>query len=182
MAKLPIIHTIETVTRSRLFHIEAVALEFSNGEQRTYERLANGGNGAVLIVPLLDDDTLLLIREYAAGTECYELAFPKGSVEHGEDIFQAANREIMEEVGYGARDIQLLKRVSLSPNYMQHYTHLLIARDLYPQQLPGDEPESLEVVPWKLADAHQLFAREDFTEGRSLLALHLAEDWLKRNT
>ncbi len=181
MTKLPIIHEIKSVTRSRLFHVEAVALEFSNGETRTYERLANGGNGAVLVVPILNDDTLLLIREYAAGTERYELAFPKGSVERGEDIFQAANREIMEEVGYGARDIQLLKRVSLSPNYMQHHTHLLIARDLYPQQLPGDEPEPLEVVPWKIADAQQLLQDAHFTEGRSLLALYLAQDWLKQS-
>jgi ADP-ribose diphosphatase len=156
-------------------------LEFSNGERRTYERLANRGSGAVLIVPLLDDDTLLLIREYSAGTGRYELGFPKGKVERGEDILDAANREIMEEVGYGAHDLHLLRRVSLSPGYMQHHTHLILARDLYPQRTEGDEPEPLEVVPWKLSEAADLLLQDDFTEGRSLLALYLAQDWLKQH-
>jgi ADP-ribose diphosphatase len=95
MTKLPTIHQIRTVASSRLFWVQAVDLEFSNGEQRTYERLANRGHGAVLIVPVLNDDTLLLIREYSAGTERYELGFPKGKVEAGEDLMAAANREIM---------------------------------------------------------------------------------------
>lgn len=181
MQKPPKIHAIQPVTNSRLFHVEEVHLEFSNGERRIYERLANRGHGAVLVVPLLDDDTLLLIREYSAGTERYELAFPKGHIERGEDVLAAANREIMEEVGYGAHDLHLLRRVSLSPSYMQHHTHLVLARDLYPHQVAGDEPEPLEVVPWKLCDVEELLLRDDFTEGRSLLALYLAQDWLKQH-
>ncbi len=181
MQKPPTIHAIHPVTSSRLFHVEELHLEFSNGERRIYERLASRGNGAVLIVPLLDDDTLLLIREYSAGSGRYELGFPKGKVERGEDVLDAANREIMEEVGYGARDLQLLRRVSLSPSYMQHHTHLILARDLYPQRTAGDEPEPLEIVPWKLSDAAELLLQDDFTEGRSLLALYLAQDWLKQH-
>jgi ADP-ribose diphosphatase len=181
MQKPPTIHAIHPVTSSRLFHVEEIHLEFGNGERRIYERLANRGHGAVLIVPLLDDDTLLLIREYSAGTGRYELAFPKGKVERGEDALEAANREIMEEVGYGARELHLLRRVSLSPGYMQHHTHLILARDLYPHRVDGDEPEPLEVVPWKLRDAQELLAQEDFTEGRSLLALYLAQDWLRQH-
>ncbi|MGB5599636.1 MAG: ADP compounds hydrolase NudE, partial [Thiothrix litoralis] len=68
-----------------------------------------------------------------------------------------------------------------SPGYMQHHTHLIIARHLYPHRVDGDEPEPLEVVPWKLADAAELLAQDDFTEGRSLLALYLAQDWLKQH-
>lgn len=181
MQKPPNIHAIHPVTSSRLFHVEEIHLEFSNGERRIYERLANRGNGAVLIVPLLNDDTLLLIREYSAGTGRYELGFPKGKVENGEDPLDAANREIMEEVGYAARDLHLLRRVSLSPGYMQHHTHLILARDLYPHRVDGDEPEPLEVVPWKLSDAADLLLQDDFTEGRSLLALYLAQDWLGKH-
>lgn len=181
MQKPPRIHAVKPVTSSRLFHVEEVHLEFSNGERRIYERLANRGNGAVLIVPLLKDDTLLLIREYSAGTGRYELAFPKGHIEVGESPLEAANREIMEEVGHGARDLHLLRSVSVSPGYMQHHTHLVLARDLFPKQVEGDEPEPLEVVPWKLRDMEELLLQDDFTEGRSLLALFLARDWLKQH-
>ncbi|MFI0399828.1 MAG: ADP compounds hydrolase NudE [Thiolinea sp.] len=180
MPKLPIIHQAGIVASSRLFQVEELQLEFSNGEHRVYERLASRADGAVLIVPMLDNETVLLIREYAAGTERYELGLPKGKVEPGEDILEAANREIMEEVGHGARHIQLLKRVSLAPGYMGHYTNLLLARDLYPAALPGDEPEPLEVVPWKLKYLDDLIAGNECTEGRSLLALYMVRDLFMR--
>ena len=182
MSKLPTIHETRRVASSRLFQVEEVHLEFSNGQRRIYERLVSRGYGAVLIVPMLDDETVLLIREYAVGTERYELGLPKGKVEQGEDILVAANREIMEEVGYGAQDIQLLKPVTLAPGYMGHHTNLLVARDLYPARMEGDEPEPLEVVPWKLADLAQLATSDECTEGRSLLALYLARDWLQQQT
>lgn len=180
MKKIPTIHKIEEVASSRLFHVEALDLEFSNGECRQYERLASRGHGAVLIVPMLDEDTVLLIREYSAGTERYELALPKGKMEKGEAMFDAANREIMEEVGYEAAQFQLLKSVSLAPTYMSHYTHLVLAQELTPHREPGDEPEELEVVPWKLSKLDELIQRSDFDEGRSILALYLARDVLSR--
>jgi len=167
------------VASSRLFEVEALHLEFSNGEQRVFERLASRGYGAVLVAPMLDDDTVLLIREYAAGTGRYELGLPKGRVEPGEELIQAANREIMEEVGYGSRDIRWLKSVSLAPGYMGHHTNLLLARELYPARLEGDEPEPLEVIPWRLSELDQLVAMEDFSEGRSLLTLFLVREWLQ---
>jgi ADP-ribose diphosphatase len=63
---------------------------------------------------------------------------------------------------------------------MSHLSHLVVARDLYPERLVGDEPEELEVVPWKIAELDQLMLREDFSEGRSLAALFIARQWLER--
>ncbi|RZA16036.1 MAG: ADP compounds hydrolase NudE, partial [Lysobacteraceae bacterium] len=65
--------------------------------------------------------------------------------------------------------------------YMSHLTHVVLARDLYPQRLPGDEPEELEVVPWKLAEIDLLLDREDFSEGRTIAALFLAREWMRRH-
>jgi ADP-ribose diphosphatase len=179
--KKPTIHQNKLVASSRLFAVEAVDLEFSNGEKRQYERLVRRGHGAVLIVPMLDNETILLIREYAVGTENYELGFPKGKVEAGEDMLQAANREIMEEVGYEAAKLTLMKELSLAPGYMGHITTIVLAQDLTPHRVPGDEPEELEVVEWKLADIDQLIMRDDFCEGRSVAALLYTKNFLKQN-
>jgi ADP-ribose diphosphatase len=62
---------------------------------------------------------------------------------------------------------------------MSHTAQLVIARDLYPQRLQGDEPEELEVIPWKLDALHELILREDFSEGRSIAALFIAREWLR---
>jgi ADP-ribose diphosphatase len=61
---------------------------------------------------------------------------------------------------------------------MSHTAQLVVARDLYPERLPGDEPEELEVIPWKLNALHELILREDFSEGRSIAALFIAREWL----
>jgi ADP-ribose diphosphatase len=161
------------VAESQLFRIEQVDLEFANGSRRTYERIP-GGSDSVMIVPMSDAETVLLIREYGAGTDRYELGFPKGVVEPGEEPIDAANRELQEEIGYAARNLRIIDRVSLVPGYIQHHSLIVLAQGLYPQRLPGDEPEPIEVVPWRLRDIDALLARDDFDEARSIAALFLA--------
>jgi ADP-ribose diphosphatase len=166
------------VAESQVFRIEQVDLLFASGVRRTFERIP-GGSDSVLILPLRDPETLLLIREYSAGTDRYELGFPKGVVEPGEDVLAAANREIQEEVGYAARDLRLIHRLSLVPGYIGHRTQVVLAQDLYESSLPGDEPEPLEVVPWPLSELDALLVRDDFDEARCVAALLLLERLLR---
>jgi len=168
------------VARTRIFQVEQVDLAFSNGNRRCFERII-GGRGSVLVVPMPDARTLLLAREYAAGTDRYELGFPKGIVGPGEDPLEAAGREIREEIGYGARDLRLVHKVSLAPGYIQHETHLVLARDLYRERAQGDEPEPIEVVPWNLDALDTLLERDDFTEARSIAALFLIKRFVGSN-
>ncbi len=181
MTNKPKILQRKTVASSKLFQVEALSLEFCNGEQREYERLIRGkGHGAVLIVPLLDYDTVLLVKEYAAGLDRYELGLPKGKLDAGEDSLSAANRELQEEVGYAAGKLQLLTSLSLAPSYMEHCIDIVIARDLYASKLSGDEPEALEVVPWKLSELPKLMATGECSEARSIAALYLTLEHLNR--
>ena len=178
MPKLPIIHATRDVGHSRLLQVEQLDLEFSNGVRRTYERLKGSGLGAVIIVPMLDDDTVLLAREYCGGVGRYELGLPKGRLDQDETAEQRAERELKEEIGYGAHKLKILHNLSLSPSYMTHMAHVVLAQDLYPEKLAGDEPEELEVVPWKMSELHTLLGRDDVTEGRSIAALFMAREYL----
>lgn len=176
--RLPIIHGI-TEHEAGPYRMERLDLEFSNGERRRFERLHGRGHGAVAVVPMLDDDTVLLVREYAAGVHRYELGLVKGRIDAGETALQAADRELKEEAGYGARSLTELRQLTLVPATMSHQTTLVLARDLYPERLQGDEPELPEVVPWRLDRLHELILREDFSEGRSIAALFIAREWLR---
>lgn len=182
MSRLPTIHGITQRADGPDRHVEELDLEFSNGERRRYHRLRSQGHGAVVVVPMQDEDTVLLVREYAAGMHRYELGLVKGRIDAGETPEQAADRELKEEAGFGARRLDVLRALTLAPTYMSHQSWLVVARDLYPERLPGDEPEELEVVPWKLQDLDRLMLREDFSEGRSLAALFIAREWLNART
>ncbi|MBT8061667.1 MAG: ADP compounds hydrolase NudE [Xanthomonadales bacterium] len=178
MSRLPKIHGRRNRDPGKLFKIEQLDLEFSNGEHRVYERLISRGLGAVIVVPITDDGQVLLVREYAAGLHHYEMGLVKGRLEKDESILEAAQRELQEEAGFAARDLQELTALSLAPGYMTHVTHVVLARDLYPSRLPGDEPEELEVIPWQLDQLDRLTARDDCTEGRTIAALYIARDFL----
>lgn len=176
--ELPTVHRREERKDRSLFRVETLDLEFSNGERRVYERLISRGVGAVIIVAMPDPETVLLVREYACGVHRYEIGLPKGRLEPGESHLEGANRELQEEVGFAARDLKMLGHLSLAPGYMTHATHVVLARDLYPSRLPGDEPEELEVIEWRMDALAELVRRDDCTEGRTIAALYMARDLL----
>jgi ADP-ribose diphosphatase len=176
--KLPKINGQKQVAKSRLFTIEQLDLTFSNGEQRQYERMLGSGSGAVMIVPMLDEDTLLLVREYCAGTHSYELGFPKGLIDPGESAEQAANRELKEEISYGTEELIPLSQMMMAPAFFNAKMDVFIARGLYAAELEGDEPELLDVIPWAIKDYKNLLQQHDFKEARSIAALMLLIDHL----
>lgn len=178
MRKKPEILHISTIAQTRIFRIEQIDVRFANGRHARYERLYATPPEAVMMVPLLDQRTVLLIREYAVGVERYELCLPKGRVDEGETMFAAANRELMEEIGYGAGSLQHIKSVSLAPGYVGHMTHILLATDLYRERRVGDEPEAIEVVPWPLHSLSELLRHSDCTEARSIAALFMVREQL----
>jgi len=169
--RLPQVLSSHICAQSRLFAIEQVKLRFSNGVERDYERMKATNRGAVMVVPFLTPDILLLIREYSCGTHSYELGFPKGLIDPGETPEQAANRELKEEIGYGAKQLVPLKSLAMAPTYFGSTMHIFIATDLYQQRLEGDEPEELEVVEWDYHQSDELMAQADFSDARSVAAL-----------
>ena len=177
---LPEILETKTVARSRLFSIETLKLRFSNGVERLYERLPARGRQAVIVVAINTDNEVILVREYLAGLHRYELNLPKGTVDPGETFEEAANRELKEEAGFGARKLDYVRQITLAPAYMGFSIHVILARDLYPESLPGDEPEIMEVKKWRLQEADQLVMSELLSESRSIAALKLAEVFIER--
>lgn len=180
MREKPQVLAREIVASSRLFRVEELQLRFSNGVERTYERLVGKGSGygAVMVVALLDAEHAVLVEEYCGGTDDYQLSLPKGLVEPGEDVLVAANRELKEEAGFGAERLEPIAELSLSPGYMSQSIHVVLARDLYEERLPGDEPEPLRVDKVNLRELSALARHPQFSEGRALAALYLVRDLL----
>lgn len=174
---LPIVHG-RTEVDIGTHCLEKVDLEFSNGERRCFDRLKSKGRGSVMIAALPDPETVLLVREYGAGLHRYELGLPKGKVDAGETWEQAAGREMREELGVGAQRLTRLRALSLAPTYMNHEIQLVVAEGLFPDRLDGDEPEPLEILPWRLDRLHELIQREEFSEGRSIAGLFIVREWL----
>lgn len=176
---LPEIKAVRAIARSRFFRIEELDLEFANGVQRTYERLPGSGTPAVMVVAVNERGELLLIREYAAGFHEFQLTLVKGAAESGESLEEAANRELKEEIGFGARRLTFIKKLNLAPGHMGFTINVLLAEDLYPERLPADEPEPPELVTWPLARLDELITGDEFREARAIAALYLVRHHLE---
>src|SRR3990167_146566 len=169
------------LAKTRIFTIEETRMRFSNGHEQTFEHICGRYPSAVMIIPMLDEETFLLIREYAPAADAYFLGFPKGAMDADEEPQQSANRELMEETGYGARELIQLAKWSLSPAYFSANMYIVLAKNLYPQKLEGDEPEPIEVIPWKINNIDALLAHPEFHESRSVAAVLLLERMTTKN-
>ena len=134
MSKLPIIHNTEEQDFGH-YRLERLDLEFSNGERRRYERLKSRGHGAVMIAAIPQPDTILLIREYAAGKHRYEIGLPKGRMDAGESILDAANRELA-----------LRRKHTLRPAPCHPRRDLLVWRNGHAGPAGDDVPSEIEVA------------------------------------
>lgn len=176
----PEIMSVEVVAKTALFEVQAVDLRFSNGQERQFERLAPSATQAVMILPVIDN-YLIMIREYAVGTERYELTFPKGRIDYGETPEVAANRELQEEIGFAAGKLMSMRMLYTSPSHMYGPMHVYVAEDLYSSRLDGDEPEPLELVYVPIKEIDDLIALSEFGDARTLAALMLWQRFYFKN-
>ena len=167
----PRILSTSVLAQTRLFQIQGIDLAFSNGERAIFESVRMEGDGVVMVAAINDQNELLLVREYAACQDRYELGFVKGKIDPGESPELSADRELKEEIGFGARSIRKVRQVAYSPAYTNLETHLYIATDLYPEQAEGDEIEPLEQMRWPLSDIESLLGHPEVNDVRVIMLL-----------
>ena len=94
---MPTIKNKKTIVNTRLFTIKELEIEFKKNIHREYEVISGKGHGAVMIIPF-QNNKLYFVKEFAAAIDDYAISFPKGRVDDGETINEAANRELQEEI------------------------------------------------------------------------------------
>ena len=104
------------------------------------------------------------------------ITFPKGKIDKGETIEEAANRELQEEVGYKSKDIKLIKKLYLAPGYIDHMTYVMVAKELSVSSLSGDEPEELEVIRVHRDDVINFLDKNEIIDSRVHAALNIIEN------
>ena len=171
---MPKILNQKLIFKSKLFNIKQADIEF-NGTTMKYEIISGTGSGAVMVVPFIDND-IIFIKEYAAAIDDYMITFPKGKIDKGETIEEAANRELQEEVVYKSKDIKLIKKLYLAPGYIDHMTYVMVAKELSVSSLSGDEPEELEVIRVHRDDVINFLDKNEIIDSRVHAALNIIEN------
>ena len=175
---MPTIKNKKTIATTKLFKIEKLDINFSKNVDREYEIISGAGLGAVMVLPILDNN-LIFIKEYAAAIDDYSLTFPKGKIDNQEKILEAANRELQEEIGFKANKMINAYTLDLAPGYLSHQTYIVIASELESSELEGDEPEKLEIVKCPLNSITTFLLQQKNIDSRVFAAIFIYLNFLK---
>lgn len=127
--------------------------------------------GAAAVVPVKDDGTVVLIRQFrhAAGGFIYEI--PAGKLAPGEDPLHCAARELEEEVGYRASSFELLSSIFTVPGFADEVIHIYRATGLTKGQQQLDRDEVLEVIEMLLSEAIGKIEDGTIRDGKTIVGL-----------
>jgi ADP-ribose pyrophosphatase len=163
------------VLRTSLLHVVAARFESPEGEE--FERDVVHHPGAVVVVPLTADRTVLMVRQYRAAVEAELLELPAGKRDvEGEPTEVTAARELAEEVGRYAGRLDLLARFYNSPGFSDEFSWLYLAQDLTPAPLDrqGAEERHMAVEEVPLAAVVNMITTGEIVDAKSIIGLMLA--------
>jgi ADP-ribose pyrophosphatase len=150
---------------------DQVRLPDGNTAQREYVL----HQGAAMVVPLFEDFSLLLERQFRFPLGNHFLELPAGKVDRGETPLAAARRELFEETGYTAQEWKHLATLYPCVGYSNERVDLFLARGLAHQGHPGEDGEFLECVRIALDEALRLVAEGAISEAKTILGIFWAD-------
>ncbi len=127
--------------------------------------------GAAAIVPMKDDKTVILIRQFrhAAGGFIYEI--PAGKLNPGEDPRDCAGRELEEEIGYRASSFELLTSIFTAPGFADEVIHIYKGTGLTKGRQKLDHDEVLNVVELPIEKAIAQIRDGTIRDGKTIVGL-----------
>lgn len=168
----------ESVYKGRILELKVFDVRLPDGRGARREIVEHPG--AVAIVPLLGGDRVVLVRQFrlAAGGELLEI--PAGTLRRGEDPAECARRELIEETGYEAGELEPLAEFFLAPGYSTELMRLYLARGLRGVGQRPDADEAIRVVEMGIGEALGLIENGVIRDAKTIAGIHLALERLGR--
>jgi ADP-ribose pyrophosphatase len=168
----------KTVYRGRLLHVleDRVRLPDARDARREYIRHP----GAVLMLPMLDAETVILVRQYRYPLQRHFYELPAGKMESGEEPLQTARRELREECGYEAGEWRQLTTLHPCIGYSDERIEFYLARDLTPAGHAPEDGEFLESLTLRLDAALEWVRNGTITDAKTVAGLLWADKFRER--
>ncbi|MFO0705374.1 MAG: NUDIX hydrolase [Nitrospira sp.] len=159
----------KNIYTGRVVTLNVETVQLPNGVTVDLETIRHPGAAAV--VPMKDDGTVVLIRQFrhAAGGFIYEI--PAGKLNPGEDPLHCAERELEEEIGYRASSLSLLSSIFTAPGFADEVIHVYKATGLIKGRQQLDRDEVLEVVELSLGDAVKKIEEGTIRDAKTIVGL-----------
>ena len=166
----------EVVAEGGILTVKRDQVRLPNGHASYREYVMHPG--AVVIVPLLPNGNVVLEKQFRYPLHQVFIELPAGKIDMGEDILITGQRELLEETGYSASEWVKLGHQHPCIGYSNEVIHMYLARGLTSESHQRDEDETLEVFEASFEHCLTMIQNGEITDGKSIVALLLAEKYL----
>ena len=161
----------QSIFRGRV--IEITVDTVSEGEI-TYQREVVHHAGSAVIVPVFDDGTIALVRQYRHPALRYLLEAPAGTLQPGEDPEKGAARELEEELGLVSGRLEKLSEFFVSPGFCQEKMWVYLATELTQTQQRLEADEVIEVLRIPFSQALRMITTGEIEDAKTIIGVMLA--------
>ncbi len=167
----PEIISTETIYQGKVFDVVKAKIR---EDESTYEREIVEHTGSAVIVPVFDDKSVALVRQYRHAAEEFLLELPAGTVEKGESPEDCAYREIEEEIGMKAGKVEKLVEFYVSPGFLTEKMHVFLATNLTDSKQNLDDDENISIERIALEFAFEKIRKNEIVDAKTIIGLTFA--------
>lgn len=157
------------IYNGKIIGLEVHDVELPNGSTSKRELIYH--NGAVAVCAVTPENEVLLVKQFRKPIEKPLLEIPAGKLESGEDRIEAAKRELQEETGYIASDLELITDMYGSPGFSSEKLTIYFANQLTEGEMNLDEDEFVELHKLPIKDVKSILDNKEIADAKTILAL-----------
>lgn len=160
------------IYQGRIIKLRVDTVQLPSGRTTTREIVEH--EDAVCVVPIDENNNVLMVRQYRKAAQLNLLEVPAGGVEAGETPDETVLRELQEEVSVTSGSLRRLSGFWVSPGWATEFMHAYLAMDLTPASLPADDDEYISVERVPLDSIPGLIESGEIQDSKSIASLLLA--------
>lgn len=169
----------QEVFSGRLLHVYQDNILLPDGRRSTREYIKHPG--AVVAIPYLDDNRIVMVKQYRYPVGAVMLELPAGKIDPGESPDDTAQRELAEEIGYQSDRLLPVCRIHSCVGYSDELLHLYWAGNLKASQQHTDDDENLAIVTLPAEDAIAAAFNGEITDAKTLIGLFWLNEILRNS-
>lgn len=136
--------------------------------------------GSVAIITIVDDDSLVLVKQYRKAAEDFMYEIPAGKLEVNEEPKETAIRELREETSYEANKLSYISEFYTSPGYCNEKVHLFLAEDIYEVEADPEPNEFIEKTQIQIDDLIDMVNKGEIIDSKTIIGIYYAKNYLNK--
>jgi ADP-ribose pyrophosphatase len=160
--------TLETnyLFQGKVVNLRIDRVKLPNGKESVREVVEHAG--AVGIVPVSDDNKIILVKQFRKALDQEIIEIPAGKLDPGERPADCAQRELQEEIGFKSGRLEFKFSCYTSPGFSNEIIHIFIARDLQESRIKCDDDEFITTLEVSLQEALHMIKNGMIKDAKSI--------------